>query len=108
MQMILALLLFAESLFYLHTTVERMATGQVHMTRAEVSGTVQMVRHQADGDWHIRVGDGQYYIIAECMPQFPCTLPKVGDRITVRGITRYDYEHSFYELHPVLGLEVVK
>jgi hypothetical protein len=111
MQMILTLvlLLFAESLFYLHTTVEKMATGQVHMTRAEVTGSVQMVRHErGDGDWHIRVSDGKYFIVAECMPQIPCTVPKVGDKISVRGITRYDYEHHWQEIHPVLGLEVVK
>lgn len=106
--MILVLLLFAESLAYLHTTVAKMATGQVHMTRAEVTGSVQIVRREDDGDWHIRVSDGKYFIVAECMPQLPCTLPKVGDKITVRGITRYDYEHSWYELHPVTGLEIIK
>src|SRR5436190_2191833 len=38
--MILTLLLFAESLFYLHTTVEKMATGQVHMTGAYAGWTL--------------------------------------------------------------------
>lgn len=105
---ILALLMFAESLFYQHTTVAKLAAGSVQMTRAEVTGVVKLVKKErGDGDLHIRVSDGTHFIVAECMPQMPCTRPKVGDTVTVRGITRFDGEHKWWELHPVTGLEIV-
>jgi hypothetical protein len=108
MKSLVTLMLFAESLFYQHTTVEKLALGQVHMTRAEVTGKVTLVKKEADGDLHIRVSDGKQFIVAECMPQIPCVKPKVGQTITVRGITRFDGEHHWYELHPVTGLEISK
>jgi hypothetical protein len=104
---LLALLMFAESLFYQHTTVEKLAAGRVHATRAEVTGRVTLVKKEGDRDLHIRVSDGKHFIVAECMPQMPCTRPKVGDTVTVRGITRFDGEHKWWEIHPVTGLEIV-
>jgi hypothetical protein len=74
--MILALLLFTESLFYQHTTVEKLALGKVKMTRAEVSGIVTLVKKEDDGDLHIRVSDGKHWIVAECMPEIPACVPK--------------------------------
>lgn len=60
---------------------------------------------EADGDLHIKLlsttGSGRF-IVAECTPKEPCTVkPKAGQRITVRGISRQDSEHGWYEVHPV-------
>jgi hypothetical protein len=108
MKALVTLMLFAESLFYQHTTVEKLALGQVHMTRAEVTGKVTLVKKEADGDMHIRVSDGKHFIVAECMPQMPCVRPKVGQAVTVQGITRFDGEHKWFELHPVTKLTIQK
>jgi hypothetical protein len=104
---LLALILLAESLFYRQTTVQKLAAGKCKMTRAVLTGKVEYVKREDDGDIHIRVGDGKYFIVAECMPAIPCVRPKVGDRVSVEGITRYDAEHGWFELHPVTHLEVL-
>jgi hypothetical protein len=108
MKLLFLIAVFAESLFYQHTTVAKLAAGKVHMTRAEVNGTVTLVKREGDGDLHVRVSDGQHFIVAECMPEIPCLRPKVGDRISVEGITRFDGEHKWWELHPVTHLEILK
>jgi hypothetical protein len=83
-----------------------LAQGKVQQTHVQVTGKVTLVKKEADGDLHIRISDGSSFIVAECIPLIPCARPKVGQTITVRGISRYDAEHGWWEVHPVEELKV--
>lgn len=79
---------------------------QTKWTHAEVTGRVTLVKHEADGDIHIRLtaldGSGKF-IVLEIIPGYAAlwTAPKVGDTIVARGIVRQDKVHRWYELHPL-------
>lgn len=85
-------------------------------THVETTGYVAYIKREADGDLHLRICDGMdakgmdraRCIVAECIPPLPCALPHRGDRVRLRGITRYDSEngHRWREIHPVLALTV--
>ena len=78
-----------------------------HYTHVEITGKVKSCRPEQDGDTHIQISDGANFIIAECIPKLPCSvLPKVGQTVTVRGISRYDRENRWYEVHPVEDIEI--
>jgi hypothetical protein len=77
--------------------------GRNSHTHIRVTGKVVLVKHEADGDLHIRLSDGKRWIVAECIPKLPCAEPKVGQTITVEGISRFDEKHKFPEVHPVEG-----
>ena len=80
-----------------------------HYTHVEITGTVKSVIPQKDGDTHIQVSDGADFVIAECIPKLPCSVvPDVGQTVTIRGISRYDRENHWYEVHPVEEIEVKK
>lgn len=84
--------------------------------RVETSGQVQNTQAETDGDMHIRVCPigpktpreeiAKRCIIAECTIAQPCEKPKMGAVIVVRGLTRYDYGHKHWELHPLDSWEV--
>ena len=88
---------------YWPATVAQLASGTVKHTHVSVSGVVAYTRIEDDGDLHIRIaGDtGAVFVIAECIPKLPCRRPKNGERVTVKGIQRFDPEHGFREIHPV-------
>jgi len=81
-------------------------------THVEVVGFVTYVKREEDGDLHVRLCDSpkvegmnrKRCVVAECIPALPCERPKIGARVTVRGVTRYDAEagHGWWEIHPVL------
>ncbi len=76
-------------------------------THVEVTGRVTEVSEQADGDIHLRLEDSHGFVIAECIPSLPdvrrrCAALLTGGTVTVRGISRYDFEHNWWEVHPVL------
>lgn len=76
-------------------------------THVEATGVVQYVKVELDGDIHIRLCDDKSNcVVAECIPKLPCAKPKVGDVLTIRGISRFDKEanHKWFELHPVLEI----
>ena len=80
-----------------------------HYTHVEITGKVTSVKSERDGDTHIQVSDGADFIIAECIPKLPCSvIPDVGQTVTIRGISRYDRENRWYEVHPVEEIEVKK
>jgi len=83
-----------------------LSSGSFHHTHVEVRGIVAYTVAETDGDTHIKLlsiypDTLNRFIIAECIPKLPCRHPKSGDTITVRGISRYDPEHRWYEVHPV-------
>ena len=73
-------------------------------THVSVTGRVTLVRHEADGDVHIRLTDEHgHFIVAEIVPYHPLAAPGLGTIITVKGIRREDNEagHGWWEVHPV-------
>lgn len=93
-------------------------------THVETTGVVTFTTLEGDGDIHIRMCDGtqpewvkgmnkkslgwirKHCTIAECIPSLKCAQPSVGQVITVKGISRFDGEHKWYEVHPVEELTV--
>ncbi|HUZ17289.1 MAG TPA: hypothetical protein VMV68_02805 [Spirochaetia bacterium] len=75
------------------------------LPRAAVVGTVTtMVYNEQDGDWHINVrGRHGRTQVLEIVPEYPLSLPTIGELIEVWGIVRYDVAHRWWELHPVFG-----
>lgn len=75
------------------------------LPRAAVIGTVTSEVHNLeDGDWHVNVrGRHGRTQVLEIVSDFPLRLPKLGERIYVWGIVRYDIGHRWWELHPVMG-----
>lgn len=92
---------------YWHATVAKLATGHFAHTHAELDSVlVTYTRVEADSDYHIQLRDpkdtvASHFVVAECIPELPCRHPRVGAIVSVRGITRKDAEHGWYELHPV-------
>lgn len=77
-------------------------------SHVRVSGEVVAVTREEDGDMHVGMSDGRVSIVAECIPEMPCPAVVKGDHITVYGISRYDKQHKWYEVHPVEKMEVFK
>lgn len=78
--------------------------------RAAVMGTAVVVVHVSDGDTHINVKDETTgrTLVTEMVSEHPLPLPDVGSKIKIWGVTRYDLEHRWWELHPVFGWEAAK
>lgn len=99
--MILLVVLLMQRTFW-PVPLDSLAIGHTTHTHVAVTGKVSYVRHESDGDTHIKlVSPSGRFIIAECIPALPCALPKAGSVITVRGISRQDSEHLWWECHPV-------
>lgn len=80
-----------------------------HRTHVEVTGVVKSLSRRPDGDAHIQIANGNDFIVAECIPKLPCSvIPEVGQTVTVRGISRYDREKRWYEVHPVEEIAIAK
>lgn len=90
---------------YWFVSIDSLAMGRVKHTHVEVRGYVVYVRRQEDGDVHIKMvtdlENRTRFIIAECIPRMPCLRPRAGEDIILRGITRKDPEHGWWEIHPV-------
>lgn len=77
--------------------------------RASVIGKVENEVKSTDGDLHVNIQDDNGRIlVAEIVPEYPLKTPPVGAKIKVWGVTRYDLEHRWWELHPVFGWELIK
>ena len=77
-------------------------------THVETCGEVVSTRKMKDGDWHITLVWGQAKAVMEIIPKLPLDPPRKGQRIRVRGISRYDKRHHFFEIHPVESWEPVQ
>ena len=71
-------------------------------THVETCGPVVYVRHQLDGDWHITLDNGKARVVLEIIPECPLVPPLKGQTIRAKGISRFDREHGFVEIHPLL------
>jgi putative zinc finger protein len=77
-------------------------------------GYVSEVRvNDEDGDLSFKLvdqlGRPGPFIICEIIDPIKVTAPSVGSRVRVYGVSRYDgqADHNWYEVHPVLNIEVV-
>jgi len=73
-------------------------------THVSVCGQVTLVKHEDDGDWHLRISNGRAFIVAEIIPEMPLAVPKKGQKVKVSGISRQDKAHGWYEVHPVTAI----
>lgn len=84
--------------------LEKLA-GRYPYPHAVTLGTVTEIKAADDGDFHIKLVDeiGRF-IILEPIPQLPLpSLPRLHQKILAWGITRWDGQHEWGELHPLLG-----
>lgn len=96
---------------YHSTTIADLISGRVVRTHVELSGFVTYQTMEDDGDRHIRICDSAAVkamdrarcVVLECVPWRPCAAPKLGEKVMVRGIVRFDREngHGWWELHPL-------
>ena len=67
-----------------------------------------------DGDLSFRLVDDlrqrDQFIVCEIIDPIKLDAPAVGSRVRVYGVSRYDGQenHNWYEVHPVLNIEVVQ
>jgi hypothetical protein len=49
------------------------------------------------------------FVICEIIPPFRLNTPQVGEKVRVYGVSRFDPKenHQWYEVHPVMSIEVV-
>lgn len=79
--------------------------------RATIIGNVVYVNSkEADGDIHIKVQDGDSFVVCEIIPEMklPNGYPKVGMKVRISGIVRWDGQHGWGELHPVTSWREIK
>ena len=78
-------------------------------------GYVSEVRvNDEDGDLSFKLVDSLQsegpFIVCEIIDPIKLAPPPVGSRVRVYGVSRYDGQdnHNWYEVHPVLNIEVVR
>jgi hypothetical protein len=77
-------------------------------------GYVSELRNEEDGDLVFKLVDNPdshgAFIICEIIDPIRLEPPPVGSRVRVYGVSRYDNQenHHWYEVHPVLNIEVVR
>ncbi|KAF0250316.1 MAG: hypothetical protein FD167_278 [bacterium] len=77
-------------------------------------GYVSEIRIDADGDTTFKIvetlGIAKPFIVCEIIDPIKLSPPQVGSKVKVYGVSRYDEKvnHQWYEVHPVLNIELVK
>lgn len=99
-----------ESELYPLTSITRLQSNLFTGPRAAVEGIVTERIKATDNDWHINIKDfdSERVLVAEIAPDHPLSVPLKGEKIKIWGITRYDLDHRWWELHPVMGWEKIK
>lgn len=95
--------------------------GRFVSPRAQITGKVIYKASQTDGDMHIILSDpsvpntittltaltqaGYDFVVCEIIPEIPMSngVPVLHSVITANGIARWDFEHGWPELHPLLS-----
>ena len=108
--------LIAEALdFSEFHTVSIAAIEQNQKPHVMAEGYVSEVRvDDEDGDLRFKLvdelGRPGPFIICEIIDPIKLKAPSVGSRVRVYGVSRFDgqADHNWYEVHPVLNIEVIK
>ena len=100
-----------DDLLYYNTGLADFIVNGSQKTKVSVEGIVDKIAHQPDGDYHVIVRP-QYVpvgpaLITEFIPEIKLPIPKEGDHVKIWGIVRLDILHNWWELHPVIGWEMV-
>lgn len=79
------------------------------MPHAVIEGVVEKALNEGDGDHHLWVtmDGGKALLACEITPQNPLPVPKVGEHVRIYGIFRYDFQHGWWEIHPVDFIEPI-
>lgn len=101
-----------DDLLYHDTDISSFILNGSTKTKVAVTGIVDKVTREPDGDYHVILSP-QYipaglYLVTEFIPEIKLPLPNVGDNIKIWGIVRFDELHNWWELHPVIGWELIK
>jgi hypothetical protein len=96
---------------YWKVPLDSLSVGHARHTHVEVSGKVAPFypKTESDGDRHIKLlSPSGRFVIVECIPllPLPCAGVKAGQSLVVRGITRLDPEHGWFEIHPAESIVV--
>jgi hypothetical protein len=96
-------------------TVQIGDIGQNGRAHVMTEGYVSEVRiNDEDGDLSFKLvadpGRPGPFVICEIIDPIKLAPPRVGSRVRVYGVSRYDGQpdHNWYEVHPVLNIEVVR
>lgn len=74
--------------------------------RVSVVGLISDQEKIVDGDTHLNIKDQDgRVLVGEIVPEFPVGAPPLGACVKIWGIPRYDLEHRWWEIHPVIGWE---
>lgn len=74
----------------------------------------EMLIDDEDGDLRFKLvdslGEQERFIVCEIIEPIKLAPPTIGSRVRVYGVSRYDgkQDHNWYEVHPVLNIEVVR
>jgi len=86
-----------------------------HKPHVMAEGYVSEIRvNDEDGDLSFKLVEDLKspgpFIVCEIIDPIKLTPPKVGSRVRVYGVSRYDAQdnHNWYEVHPVLNIEEVR
>lgn len=94
-----------EDLLYYDTNITDFILNGSAKTKVSVEGKVDSVTREPDGDYHVVIINlAGLPLVTEFIPEMASlSLPKVGDKIKIWGIARFDEPHNWWELHPVVG-----
>jgi len=101
-----------------HKEFQSVNIGEIQQNRAPhvvAEGYVSEIRvNDEDGDLSFKLvdelGRPGPFIVCEIIDPIRLDAPSVGSRVRVYGVSRYDgqADHNWYEVHPVLNIEVVR
>ncbi len=94
-----------DDLLYYDTNLADFIANGSTKTKVSVEGIVDKIAHEPDGDYHVIVTNlVGLPLVTEFIPEIPLlTIPKVGNKVKIWGIVRFDEPHNWWELHPVIG-----
>ncbi len=99
-----------DDLLYHDTNITDFIVNGSSKTKVSVEGKVESITHEPDGDYHVIITNlVGLPLVTEFIPEITTLiLPKVGDRVKIWGIVRFDEPHNWWELHPVIGWEKIQ
>src|SRR5205085_11380442 len=85
---------------YWLVSIDSLATGRDPHTHVQTVGRVRLIRFEADSDIHIKLTGVRSFVVLELIPGLRVPMPALGQRIRAFGISRWDKEHGWQEIHP--------